>query len=739
MTQFSLTIMFTGAIFLLTIFSVGLLVDLLGHYYLTQVVNTPKPAAPNNLPYVCGPFVGRDSDLQEISHMLLPSSYSGVAAVNIYGAPGVGKSTLAIQVGHQLTSHGISVRYVNVHEARHLFEYGGTSASESVGAKSSSAKDNHSADTMHNAGVAIPWYSDTDQKYVLLSSKMLVNWAKALESDTLLILDNCDDFLQRHKTLKDNFKELLRTLIKASKYLKLVVTSRAQLLMMVGGFHPYPLKELDPSSAVQLLQLQSKLISIEESKVIAELVGYNPLGLAELVSASVDPPRAIIDGLRENLLLTLNRYQNQGIQEAFQLSYDYLDGRVQLCSRYLSHFPGSFNRHAAMSILSRCNFSDSEQLFCLRTMVEVSLLEVYWRANQPRYRFHRLVREFLRSVKSGYSSGHVKTEFDSHYQAYYSQTIASLSLQYSIYPYSSEVISSLECDIHNFLNLIRRMAELQLHTNSALNIAYGFSNSTDFFIKMFGDCKYCFVELLEALVLFFDQQMLQICHRIGKKETALLYFNLISSVKRWLISNRNLRIDYTMPCCTVCRGTFVNHPSRVEKLLTVSNALDAYYYHPLTCYLDCFPELLSTALGVTGVLITLLINQNVPNKNAKIYKFVFLLLLFHSVVILGFFMSHARATIIPLMLLTFINYVYFFYKQGQCIQLLFTIVGVPFLIIGNMMSRHIFTSSFVFYVYLYYGLVIMLLIILFMWLLPFMYGLLCYCGNIARSVYPGMS
>ena len=722
--------MLTGAIFWLVIFSIGLLVGLLGHYYVTQMVNIPRLSAANNLPYVRGPFVGRDSELQEISHMLMHSSYSGVAAVNIYGAPAVGKSTLAVQLGHQLTSYGISVGYINVHEARHLFKYGHTNTSAD---KSSAASDCHSTNTMDNAGsgVAIPWYSDTDQKYVLISSKMLVNWAKSLKRNTLLILDNSDDLLQRGKTLKDDFKEILRTLLEVSNHLKLVVTSRAQLLMRVGGFHPFPLKELDPSSAVQLLQLQSKLISTEESKVIAELVGYNPLGLAELVSASIDPPHVIIDGLRENLLLTLNKYQSQRIQEAFQLSYDYLDGRIQLCNRYLSHFPGSFNRHAAMHILSRCNFSDSEQLLCLQTVVEVSLLEVYWRADQPRYRFQRLVREFLRSVQT---DGHIKTEFESHYQAYYSQTIASLSLQYSIYPYSSEVISSLECDIHNFLNLITEMVELRLHTKSALNIAYGFSNSTDFFIRLFGDCKYCFVELLEALVLLFDEQMLQISHRIGKKETALLYFNLISGVKRWLISNRNLWIDHTMPCCTVCRGAFVNHPSRVEKLLAVSNTLDAYYYHPLTCYLDCFPGLLSTALGVAGVLITLLVNQNVLNKKAPIYKFVFLLLLFQSVVIFGFSISHARTLIMPLTVLTLINYVYFIYrsyKQGQYVQMLFTVVGASLLLIGITctMPWHIFTSSVQFYVYRYYGLIIMLLIILFLWSLQFLYVLLykCYC------------
>ena len=65
---------------------------------------------PNNLPYVRGHFVGRDSELHEISNMLLANSaYADVAMVSIFGAPAVGKSTLAIQVGHVLARKGISV------------------------------------------------------------------------------------------------------------------------------------------------------------------------------------------------------------------------------------------------------------------------------------------------------------------------------------------------------------------------------------------------------------------------------------------------------------------------------------------------------------------------------------------------------------------------------------------------------------------------------------------------------
>ena len=52
--------------------------------------------------------------------MLLASS-AYVAMVSIFGPPAVGKSTLAIHVGHVLANNGISIRYVNLNEAHHMF------------------------------------------------------------------------------------------------------------------------------------------------------------------------------------------------------------------------------------------------------------------------------------------------------------------------------------------------------------------------------------------------------------------------------------------------------------------------------------------------------------------------------------------------------------------------------------------------------------------------------------------
>ena len=529
--------------------------------------------AHNNLPHVGGPFVGRESELSEISHMLLYSS-SYVAMVSIFGPPAVGKSTLAIHVGHVLASKGMSVKYLNMNEAHHLFarqadaSYKPTSMHNAVDATT--------ALTFHKAKI-IPWYSYTKQKYVLSSSKKLIAWAKELTNDTLLILDNCDDFLQRNKTHENNFKEMLTELLEASKYLRILTTSRAQMLI-VGGFHPFPLKELDPSSAVTLLQLISNLITCDEGKVIAKLVGNNPLALgivAGLINVKRHPPQAIIDKLEKHFMQTFNQSTLPNHQRIFivlKISYDYLDDRIQVCSHYLSHFPGSFHRAAAQSISSKCNLSDPE--YCLQTLVERSLLEEYWHTDQLRYRFQRLIREFLLYIQAEHSDGHAiitEFEFNLNYQLYYSWYLHSLSENYSQSPDSNEnlIVSRLERDMHNFLIILQKMAGGQLDIKSAVNIIYSFIESSDFMELL--NCDDCFIPFLIHFIISQDPKAVR---ELGLTE---VYINLISFAKKWFIISK----ASTVSCTLVCEASFdVQYDCKLT-------AVEGKASNPVLCFWDC--------------------------------------------------------------------------------------------------------------------------------------------------------
>ena len=545
---------------------------------------------PNNLPYVRGPFVGRDSELIGISNMLLSSS-AYVAMVSIFGAPVVGKSTLAIQVGHVLASKGMSVRYVNLNEAHHLLVRQSDASDEPTSMHST---DDSTDLIFQKADIEIPWddyaYSNTEDKYVLTSSRNLIAWAKELVNDTLLILDNCDDFLQTNEAHANNFKKMLIELLEASKYLKILTTSRAQMLF-VGAFRPYPLKELDPTSAVTLLQLRSDLITSDDGKVIAELVGYNPLALgivAELINIQSSPPRAIINELEKHLMRTLSQNllpNHQRIFIVLKLSYDYLNDRIQVCSHYLSHFPGSFHRAAAENISSKCDVSDPD--YCLQTLVERSLLEEYWQIDQHRYQhryqFHRLIREFLHDVQTEDRDkyGKIQTKFNLHYELYYSEEIFSLSSNYSRSPVSNEIASGLERDMHNFQNILQEMVKQLIDIVAAVNIVSSFLESSDFIItELYFDCGTCFSEFLQVSIILFNHDSLRervVNDKVGVKSVSEFSNAVLNSVTEWLSTSKLLFGFSTEHCVMLFKMAIAhNFTAESDALVTTSHLYCCY-------------------------------------------------------------------------------------------------------------------------------------------------------------------
>jgi hypothetical protein len=65
----------------------------------------------HDLPLLPGLFVGRDDDIRKVIRKAKKANI-----LNINGAPGFGKSTLAIQTGYRLVQNCTSVRYVNIEE-----------------------------------------------------------------------------------------------------------------------------------------------------------------------------------------------------------------------------------------------------------------------------------------------------------------------------------------------------------------------------------------------------------------------------------------------------------------------------------------------------------------------------------------------------------------------------------------------------------------------------------------------
>ena len=113
------------------------------------------------LPYPSSNFVGRTVEMEKLDRFL-DINNRDVRTVSIVGSPGFGKSTLAIQVGHNLVRKGFIVHYVNMVEI---------SAAEALPEKLLD-------------GAEIKTKNATIDR--------LLKWSRNLPSPTVMIFDNCD-------------------------------------------------------------------------------------------------------------------------------------------------------------------------------------------------------------------------------------------------------------------------------------------------------------------------------------------------------------------------------------------------------------------------------------------------------------------------------------------------------------------------------------------------------------------
>jgi len=118
---------------------------------------------------------------------------------HIFGLPVVGKSTLAIYVGHEMAKYGVVIRYINMDETL-IFINDEHTVTKHYDERTTSALSKRVSD------IELSWYSHSEKRYVSTSPQGLIQWAKALSNNTILILDNCDPLLQNNATSKPSLK-----------------------------------------------------------------------------------------------------------------------------------------------------------------------------------------------------------------------------------------------------------------------------------------------------------------------------------------------------------------------------------------------------------------------------------------------------------------------------------------------------------------------------------------------------
>ena len=322
------------------------------------------PNKKSNLPYKTEHFfVGREQEMRE----LIQAIESNFQIVSIVGTPGIGKSTLAIHVGHEMHKRGMVIQYVDLYEISSL----------------SSVKD----EILRRVGFQTR----------ITSVEQLLLWAGEIDTATLLILDNCDNVL--HASSK--FQNLVLSIVEESKFLKVILSAKRLPIFTGRNFYKLPLRELGSAHAIELLQKLSQNLTIEECHRITDLVGRMPMAL-QVIGALLHfplPPNAttIIANLQKDPISLLSPGELpeiQQIQTSISVSYTYLSNHCQLTARYLANFPASFTKDAAEAVIEPLQKSihfDTQR--CISVLLQRSLL--IHNSITNRLQFHRLIKEYF--------------------------------------------------------------------------------------------------------------------------------------------------------------------------------------------------------------------------------------------------------------------------------------------------------------------------------------------------------
>ena len=374
-------------------------------------------------------FVGREEDIRNITGYLDFTS-SDVQVVHIVGPPGFGKSTLAKQIGHILLRKGVKVYYADIRAITNL---------DTVAEK-----------------IMLGIVDSTKHK---VTFDHLERWVHNQYSNTLLILDNCDEVFETHK---ENFLDGIRALACSSykKRVRYILTSQKWEADVGNYYQLHAIYNLSSEAASQLLSKLAPSLTDVQKMQIAELTGNVPLAL-DVVGAIFKFPNAptveeVIQSLEENPVTTLSSSKiHSKLDVSIGLAYSYLSPELKQLCLNLSQFPGYFSGESAFAIFDMGSKFQVTGWYWNRPihrespldmLVQRSLLQ--FNSALKRFYFHQLIQKYFLHVRFQEEDSKLpKHHFESKFQLYFAQTLDKILKDYLL---GHLAVTVLNIEKHNF-------------------------------------------------------------------------------------------------------------------------------------------------------------------------------------------------------------------------------------------------------------------------------------------------
>jgi archaellum biogenesis ATPase FlaH len=522
-----------------------------------------------DLPIINSPFVGREIEMNRIIQQM-----SVAHIININGAPGFGKSLLAIRIGYEMVLRDSTVRYVDAADkffGSKVFDVESTSTKSSTHSdkqeqtKQARVNSKSLSPCTHRGQSAVmikktEWMEESTDAVV----KDLLTWSEKVQCPTVLILDNCDDLIS-HDMAREKLAQLMNQMLKNSKnQLHIIVTSRQQLYIL-DDFESLTIKELNKEGSVKLLQLLAPNISANHSEIVSSLVEGCPLALKVVGMLLHKQEDTLSEILQEQLLkhpikvLDKVSIQKDRFGAIMDVVYEQLGYNVKKCGHYVSLFPGSFSHQIGSKIIRD---------HCLHTFVEQSLLDEYYVGgsdshHHTRYKMHRLIREYFRE-KGGLNNiaiQDLQRYFKDRYCHHFINYVLNLT---SVDEISEEQLYLYSLETHNIHHLLNLLLSKTVHTPKELTIlAYAVGEN----LLPVNSVRSKFPQMMGAIV--------DICHHKSMKhrKCAQLFSLIIEQL--YLECKCNNTYDYVVqifsspckdlfPCSTLAE--IYNQPAILEQL-----------------------------------------------------------------------------------------------------------------------------------------------------------------------------
>ena len=337
-------------------------------YFSLQGFNAPQSCIPDQIPN----FVGRQEECKEIENHLTQGK---TRIVNVWGPPAFGKTSVAINVAHQLREKNIPVYFLPLR--------GMTSKEELV-------------------SKLLSMFADDNQVPHTSPSHSLIRKLQKVQNQQnpfILIWDNADDLLESEDG-KERVVQFIHEILAQCSHIKFLLTTRASLdfLSLTNRVHLTKINVLDEVSSASLIKLLLLDVTDDDCNCIIQECGQVPLAM-RLMCNIMKEEHTSINELSEELRNStlVNVLDDESFPADVRLkilinkSFQRLPKEEKRAFVSLTVFPGWFNTKEATAVLDVK--TDRITTKVIRSLERNSLINCG--ESFSRFTIHSLFRSFV--------------------------------------------------------------------------------------------------------------------------------------------------------------------------------------------------------------------------------------------------------------------------------------------------------------------------------------------------------